>query len=176
MKLRNHTLHKELRSVGASTNEATQLVALAQTLALLNTKSEKHGRSQMIWVYVVPGVVFLFLGIMTVVSQSVLPGSWLYPLQRTSDAVATTVDHNYRGTVMMRRARQVKLLILSRHSEQQVLATLTAYQTEAAAYKVHTSNYAVFEYCKNNLEQAVLIASPVERQAITNTLRSLQDV
>ena len=77
---------------------------------------------------------------------------------------------------MMKRAQEVKQLIAEHANSSLVLATLADYQTKASAYKSVSANYAVFEYCKNNLQQAAAIAPSPERQAINKTLLSLQNV
>ena len=77
---------------------------------------------------------------------------------------------------MMKRAAQVKQLVAAHASSSLVLATLADYRVEASAYKAISAHYAVFEYCKNNLEQAASIAPATERQAINKSLLSLQSV
>jgi hypothetical protein len=113
---------------------------------------------------------------LVILAQTVSPGSWLYPVQKLSDSVAMSVDPSYRGTVMMKRAQEVKQLIASHASSNLVLATLADYQAEAAAYKSVPANYAVYEYCKSNLRQAAANAPSPEHQAIDNALLSLKDV
>jgi hypothetical protein len=122
----------------------------------------------------VAAAVFLVVGMGGVsLAQSSLPGSWLYPVKRASENAAVAVDPSYRATLMMRRASEVQQLVGKGASQQRVLATLTSYQAEAAAYK--TKNYAAYSYCKANLQQAEASANPAEKQMIASTLRSLSD-
>jgi len=109
-------------------------------------------------------------------SQTTLPGSILYPVQKLSDSMAVSVNPDYRGTVMMKRAQEVKQLIADHASSNLVLATLDDYKSEASAYTSVSANYAVFDYCKSSLQQAATIATNPERQAIDATLSSLNDV
>jgi hypothetical protein len=109
-------------------------------------------------------------------SQNSLPGGWLYPVKRLSEQTAVLAQPDYKATIMMHRAQEVQSLVARHEASQRVLATLTAYQQEANAYKARASNYSAFEYCKANLEQAAARANPQERRAIQATLASLQTV
>lgn len=176
-------LRKELKSVGASESELTELSAVAHKLerlkdhnsSLIKTPSPKY---QSKWSRLLPTGLLslggLLVGMALVIfSQTVLPGSVLYPVQKLSDKVSMSMDPNYRATIMMKRAQEVKQLIADHASSSLVLATLSDYQAEAATYKSVPANYSVFEYCKNNLQQAAAIAPSQERQAINKTLVSL---
>jgi hypothetical protein len=120
-------------------------------------------------------VVFLLIGMTSVASaQTSLPGNWLYPVKRLSENTAVKFNPNYRATLMMRRADEVKQLIGAQADSKQVIATLAAYDVQAASYK--SKNYPAFAYCKSNLEQAAAQANPVEKQHIATTLASLTDI
>jgi len=182
-----HTLNHELKSAGASDSEVHELSAIAHNLARLKhpapqpPKAVVKSTSQSQWKLLVPAGLTAFAGIaigvaMVITAQTVLPGSLLYPVQKFSDSVAISISPDYRGIVMMKRAQEVKQLIAEHASSKTVLATLADYQTEAASYKSAATNYAAFEYCKSNLRQAAARAPSSERQAINNTLASLNDV
>ncbi len=175
-------LKNELILEGASKAEVGKLVGLASSLTLLKKPVAKLPRKLSIWPrtliftsssFVVAVVLTQFV---VVGSQTGLPGSRLYSVQKVSDSLAVSISPSYRGTVMMRRAQQVKQLVADNANPNLVTATLAEYQSEASAYKSQGYNYEVFEYCKTNLEQAASIASGPELQALNNTLNSLKDV
>ncbi|HTB48697.1 MAG TPA: hypothetical protein VK712_01295 [Verrucomicrobiae bacterium] len=183
---RSNNLSEELKLAGASDTEAHELVAVASSLKHLKdsrssaAKSMRHGQLQSkLRAFIPIGLTSLgglALGMAVVIfSQTVLPGSLLYPVQKLSDNVAMSANPDYRGTVMMKRAQEVKQLIAAHASPNLVLATLADYRREAAAYKSAPANYAVFEYCKTNLQQAAATAPSSERQAINKTVSSLHD-
>jgi hypothetical protein len=182
MKKQSDILRAELKAAGASDSEISELLPVASSLGLL--KPTKHsspqsdvGKWRRLWPLGVTSIAGLVIGMALVVfSQTVLPGSVLYPVQKLSDDVAISSDSSYRGTVMMKRAQQVKQLIAEHADSSLVMATLADYQSEAATYKSAPANYAVFEYCKNNLQQAAANAPSPERDAINKTLVSLSDV
>ena len=176
MKNQSHNnLTEELKLAGAADSEVNGLVSVASKLGRLkNAKTSS-------WKTLVPvgltSLTGLALGMtLVILSQTVLPGSLLYPVQKLSDNVAMGVNPEYRGTVMMKRAQEVKQLITDQANSNLVLATLADYQTEAAAYKSASANYAVFEYCKSNLQQAAAKAPNPERQAINKALLTLKNV
>ncbi len=182
-----NNLRNELRSAGASDSEVSELAVLANDLKQLKKSKDwlsiplPQDRQQNRWKKFIPigltSLTGLVLGMMLVIlSQTVLPNSPLYAVQKLSDNVAIAVSPVYRGTVMMRRAQEVKQLTAEHANSSLVLATLADYQTEASAYKSVSDNYPVFEYCKSNLQQAAAIAPNPERQAIDKTLLSLQNV
>ena len=75
---------------------------------------------------------------------------------------------------MMKRALQVNELVASHANPEKVLATLADYTEKASTYRsTPNADYAAFEYCKTNLQQAASTASPAVRQAIANSLQSL---
>lgn len=175
-------LRTELTSAGASAAEVDTLIDVASSLTHLqdhrsNTAVRPHRRWRTFVPFGLTSLSGIALGMALVIfSQTVLPGSWLYPVQALSDTVAVSVDSGYKGTVMMKRAEQVKQLIAAHASSNVVLATLADYKTEAAQYKSIATNYAAFEYCKTSLQQAAAIAPSTERQAIVGTLDSLNTV
>jgi len=182
----NH-LKKELRSAGAPDSEVDGLLSVATSLKQLKSAEASFTHPKLPdkrasnWRKLIPlgltSLSGLALGMaLVVLAQTVSPGSWLYPVQKLSDSVAMAVDPSYRGTVMMKRAQEVKQLIAGHANPDLVLATLADYQSEAAAYKSVPANYAVYEYCKSNLKQAAAAAPEPERQAINNALTNLKDV
>ncbi|HVC35961.1 MAG TPA: hypothetical protein VNE40_00740 [Candidatus Dormibacteraeota bacterium] len=183
----SNNLSNELKSAGASDEEVKELVVVASNIKHLKDSKGSVARPvlqaqrQNRWRTLIPigltSLAGLALGMAVVIlSQTVLPGSLLYPVQKLSDNVAVSVNPSYRGSVMMKRAQEVKQLIADHANSGVVLATLADYQVEALSYKSAPANYAVFEYCKSNLQQAATIAPNSERQAIDKTLSSLQNV
>jgi hypothetical protein len=184
----NKSLKKELTLSGASDSEAAELVAIASNLKQLNntkrsvpmpTLHDQHPmKGRKLVLIGGPSLTGLVIGMaLIILSQAVLPGSFLYPVQKLSDHVAVAVNPDYRGIIMMKRAQQVKQLVAEHASSHTVLATLADYQNEASAYKsVSAADYAAFEYCKSNLQQAAAAAPNPDRQAINTTLSSLNDV
>lgn len=175
-------LAKELKAVGAKPADIDNLLPIASKMSLLK-RSKKNIDTRMArrWLKVTKPVAFVASGLivgmfLVMVSQAVLPSSWIYPVQKFSDSIAVNLHPAYRATVMMKLAQQVKQLVANKANSKLVLATLADYQTEASAYKTMTSNYAAFEYCKNNLRQAATMTSGTEHQAIDNSLQSLKDV
>jgi hypothetical protein len=176
------TLREELRLAGAKQSETSELIEVAGRLHQLPAADKIHtqtaaGRPWRRWrpaaTLGLASIVGILVGAGVVAyAQTSLPGSWLYPSKRLSENVAVAVDPNYRATLMMRRSQEVKQLVDRRAGKPVVLATLADYRTEAAAYK--STNYAAFEYCKSNLEQAAHAAPSPERTAISDTLSSLQ--
>jgi hypothetical protein len=181
-----NTLKDELKMAGATKSELDVLVNIAgrfdnlkgvsnQTTA--KEEDSKTGRFKPVFAIGLPAVFGLVLGMFLIVSsQTVLPGNVLYPIQKASDSLAVSMDSSYRGTIMMKRADQVKQLVNNHADSSKVISTLADYKQQAESYKSVSSNYDAFEYCKNSLEQAAKAAPTHERDAINNTLQSLSDV
>jgi hypothetical protein len=179
-------LTHELTAAGAATHELTELAMIASNLGGLQhtdiptvvpTNTSHHKKIRMTLTVGVPALLGLVVGMFLVAAvQNVLPGNPLYPIQAASDSVAASIDPSYRGTLMMKRATQVKELVNNHAPSQEVYATLADYKTQAASYKSVAANYAAFEYCKDNLQQATSKATSGERQAIDKTLAALADV
>jgi hypothetical protein len=187
MKNQPNNLRDELVLAGATDSEIEDLLPLANKLKQLKNSDDlvpratPHSQLQNRWKMLVPIGLTTFTGLafgmaLVILSQTVLPGSLLYPVQKLSDNVSMAVDPEYKETVMMKRVQQVKQLINQHASSSLVLATLADYRSEASAYKSDAANYAVFEYCKTSLRQAAATAPSSERQAIDNTLQSLSNV
>jgi ABC-type lipoprotein release transport system permease subunit len=182
-----NNLQEELKSAGASVSEISEFIGIASNLKqlkkpnnsltkLVGFRQRQHGWRTSISIGLTSlGGIALGMAII-IFSQTVLPGSRLYFVQKLSDKVAVTLDSGYRGTVMMKRAQEVKQLVAVHASPNIVLATLAEYRIEASTYKSASNNYAVFEYCKSNLQQATIMATNPERQAINNALSSLKNV
>jgi hypothetical protein len=174
-------LSKELLLAGAKQPEADRLLEVAGQLSQLKTDRSTHTQPRYrqrlkhwpVFTLSMATIAGMLLGgVLVAYSQTSLPGSWLYSTKRASERIAVAVDPSYRATLMMRRSQEVEDLVRRHSNEHVVLATLADYRVEAAAYK--SDNYAAFEFCKNNLEQAANIAPSPERAAIANTLSSLQ--
>lgn len=187
MKHQPNNLREELKLAGATNAETKELLPLATSLKRLKDSKDSlskgklprrhQNRWKILWPIGIPSIMSLALGMaLVILSQTTLPGNLLYPVQKLSDNISMSVDPNYRGTVMMKRAQQVKQLIAEHASPNLVLAALADYQTEALVYKSASANYAVYEYCKASLRQAAAIAPSSERQAIDTTLSSLSNV
>ena len=175
-------LMKELCQAGARPAEAAKLLPIASRLKLLADKQPAGvelrravpNRFRLLRPLTL-GAAGLAVGVIIVVaSQSVLPTSWLYPVQKLSDSVAVSIDPDYRATVMMKPAQQVNSLVAARSGSQKILGTLADYASQAKAYKsMPNTNYAAFEYCESNLRQAATAAPPNVRQAIETSLQLL---
>lgn len=172
-------LQIELQAAGASEIELKDLTGIAAGLGKLRSAKVQadappRKKFQLFLAVGIPSTLCLIAGVLLVmIAQSVLPGSPLYTVQKMSDNVAISADASYRGIVMMKRADQVRALVNNHASSDTVLATLADYQKQAAHYKSTKANYAAFEYCEQSLKQAAAMAPNPEKQAITNTLQSL---
>lgn len=174
-------LSKELRMAGASDNEIEALLPIASSLKLLRglpKAGDAYKRRQPRFVKTVCLAVAgscLAVVALVIVSQLVSPTSWLYGVQKLSDNLAVAIHPSFRATVMMKRARQVNELVRAHADTSKVAAALADYTDEAIAYKsMPHADYAAFEYCRSNLEQAASLAPPTERQAILQSLRPLE--
>jgi hypothetical protein len=173
-------LQQELRQAKASPADVASLSALAAQLPRLQQYKHLKNRTaaqrrprQLTFVGAalvgLAAIVFLIIA-----SQSVLPTSWLYPVQKFSDSVAITVRPSYRATVMMKRSQQVNSLVANHASTDKILTTLADYTDQAKAYKtMPNANYAAFEFCETNLQQADAAAKPAVKQAIQQSLATL---
>jgi hypothetical protein len=177
-------LRKELLAAGASAAEVKELLPLASKLNLLKDNgpmTAKNSERTRRWLRIVKPAAFVASGLaagmfVIIISQAALPTSWLFPVQKFSDHVAISIHPQFRANVMMKRAQQVNQLVASHANSKQVLATLADYSSEAAAYKSTAhANYAAFEYCKTNLQQAASAASPDVRRAISTSLQSIEN-
>lgn len=171
-------LRRELRAAGADNAELDALLPVAAQLEeLRDAPVMPSGRR---WLQCIkPAAIALSgaaVGMFVVIfSQSVLPTSWLYPVQKLSDTVAVSIHPAYRAEVMMKRAEQVHVLVSQHADSGKVLATLADYTAQAGAYKATPGvNYAAFEYCESNLKQAAVTATPTEKDAISQSLDSLK--
>lgn len=174
---RHMVLKRELCSSGASAGEAEVLAGLAQRLQALRIVPERRGARFRFGLLPALSMVAvaLLIGMATVAfSQTSLPGSWLYPVKRVSENTAVAASPDYRATLMMRRADEVRQLVTNGASTSRVTATLSLYQTEAAAYK--SVNYPAFAYCRSNLKQAEQRATPAEKTQIAVVLKNLGDI
>lgn len=173
----NEKLQHELHEAGATAEEIADLAPIANNLRHLRLTTISKPRRRAIRYFRIGAAYGLALGIICIVlSLNTLPGSALYPVQKLSDNVAVALHKNYRATVMMKRAQQVRSLVEKHADSPVVFATLADYQDEATTYTATSSNYAAFEYCKEMLQQAALLAPSDQRQAIDTTLAALKNV
>lgn len=178
----NDNLEQELQAAGADPGLARELVALAGQVSQLKGREPKPltpksltKRRPRIFapLTILVATAGLALGVVLVAfSQTSYPGNVLYPVKRASESLAVSVAPDYRGTLMMRRAGEVKHLVARHHDARLVMTALAEYKVEVAAYK--TNNYATLEYCKSNLQQAETMAQGQEHQAIADTLASVK--
>jgi hypothetical protein len=181
MKDNMQQLGKELRDVGAKDSEVDELMAIASRLSALKPQATSVRGTAFRWQTVLRpalvGASGLIVGVLLViVAESVPPTNVLYPLQNLTDNIAVSLHPDYRATIMMKRALQVNQLVGDHADSGKILATLADYTEKANAYKSSPhADYAAFEYCKSNLEQAATAATPDVHAAITKSLESLQD-
>lgn len=180
MKDKQQHLRNELKSGGAKPSEVESLVTIAEQLRLLKKPLPKVYQRPL-WQRAIPFVstalASLVVGVFLVASsQSVMPSSFLFPIQRLSDEVAINIHPEYRGTMMMKRVQQVKLLVANKASSQDILATLNDYQSVASEYKFTPSDPRVLEFCKSYLTQAADMAQGADKRAIINVLDSFKNV
>jgi hypothetical protein len=172
-----NNLEKELSATGAGSSEVRALTSIAKQLGHLRTATVAGTKRSRKVVLSFGLAVFTGTMLLLVISaHNVLPGSVLYPVQKTSDNIAIAIHPSYRASVMMRRAEQVKTLVTEQAPTNTILATLDDYQHQAVVYKAGYVNYEVFEHCKASLSQAAKQATNPERQAINDALVSLQNV
>ena len=182
MKNSQDTLRRELRSSGASVVESDELLHLAGRLSSLRAvprttalQSRKRAFAYRLLPTSAVAVLALLVGMSTVAfAQNSLPGNWLYPVKRLSENTAVAVHPDYRATLMMRRADEVRQLVADNASTSRVKATLADYQVQAKAYTA--TNYPAFDYCKSNLHQAEQTANSSEKQMIASVLKNLGDI
>lgn len=176
------TLERELQSAGASAAEARDLAALASRLKRLPSPAARNNApSRRAWKFGFYAGSFASAGLamgmaLIVYAQAALPGSWPYVVQKTTDTAVVHVQPQYRATVMMKRADQVRQLIARHAAKQTVVSALADYQTAAESYKTMRTNYAAFEYCEATLRHAAANAPTAERAAIEKSLKALNDV
>lgn len=173
------TLRQELHGAGADEAETGRLLTIASQLGDLKTGKQvaaqpARGLRRTLLPAGISVVAGLAIGALLVMaSQSSLPGNRLYPLKKASGQVAVALHPDYRGVIMMQRAQEVQKLVARHADSSMVLATLADYRSQAVAYKTGAANYSVFEFCKANLRQAEAGATGPERQAISQTVASL---
>jgi hypothetical protein len=180
MKDHKQQLHKELLAAGASAAEIDELLPIASRLSILKSGTTRDRQKANRWVRTIRPMAFTFTGLalgmfLVIVSQTALPTSLLYPVQKFSDSIAIKVHPQFRANVMMKRAQQVNQLVSNHAASKQILATLADYSAEASSYKSSPhASYAAFEYCQTNLQQAASSASPTIKKAILSSLQSLE--
>jgi len=170
-------LRQELRQAGAEPSEINQLARLAGQVGRLKKDPQPSPRY---FRRLVPagltGVICLVLGFyLVVVSQPVLPGSLLFPVQKLSDGLAVDIRPAYRATVMIKRAQQVKMLADNHADDARIVAAVADYQSVSKGYKFSSDNYDVLEFCHSNLSRAADSTHGQARQAIEQSLYRLPD-
>jgi hypothetical protein len=181
MNMNTYKLRRELTDAGATPAELEELLTLTADLGELS-QPKAPKTSWFSWPRLVRGTSVALAGALAGVAliisvESVLPTNPLYALQKASDNVAMKVHPEYRGTVMMKRAQQVNTLVAQHAGSPVVLATLHDYADAARSYKnTPHADYAAFEFCKSNLQQAAAKATPAEKAAITKSLTYLQNI
>jgi hypothetical protein len=180
-------LETQLREAGASPDEAHTLARYGHLLHMLKDKeprvthdmrlplARQLGRRRR----VTPLIASLFtIGSLTIglavasIAQIAYPGNLLYPVKRLTENVAVIIQPNYRGTLMMRRAVEVKQLVTFHQNPKLINTTLQSYKTEASDY--YGGDYADYEYCESTLVQAEHLANGTERLAIAKTIASVK--
>ena len=180
--MKPNKLTDELLSAGASEGEARELAQLALSLSHLNgTEPKLAGRAgKRVWwraklgLWPVLGTALVGLAAGTAVvaiAQTAIPGGPLYPVKRASERIAATVQPDYRTTIMMHRAQEVRILVAEGQNSRLVTAALADYKADMRGLK--TNNYAALDYCHSNLLQAEAIAPPAEKQQIATVLSEL---
>ena len=172
-------LRRELLAAGAEPAEIDGLAGVAGRLKEFASVRTARARRPLALRFVPFGLTAaagLALGAWLVIaSQTVLPGSPLFSVQRFSDNAAVRLHPAYRGTVMMKRAQQIKQLVAAHAASGQVLAALADYRSVAAAYTFSSANYDVLEFCQSNLAEAARQAPLPEQRVITAALHALQN-
>ncbi|HEY2004092.1 MAG TPA: hypothetical protein VGH44_03160 [Candidatus Saccharimonadia bacterium] len=174
-------LKEELLSAGAGPVEADELMQLAMSVSQLKGAEPQYTKSHRkrlwpaafgFWPMLGTAAAGLAAGTLVVaIAQTSLPGSWLYPVKRTSERVAMLTQPDYKAVVMMHRAQEVRMLVATKQSDHLVTAALSDYKTDMQGLK--TKNYAALDYCHDNLVQAGSMATPVEKQQISSVLTEL---
>lgn len=178
--MKQANLTQELLSAGATEREARELAQIASGLSRLKgtepalaTKPRPWWRPRLgLWSFLGTAVVGLAAGTAVfAIAQTSIPGNWLYPVKRASERITVMTQPDYRTTIMMRRAQEVKLLVAQKRSSRLVTTTLAEYETDVHGLK--TKNYAALNYCHACLQQAEAAATPAEKQQISAVLDHL---
>ncbi|HSW80644.1 MAG TPA: hypothetical protein VLG47_07745 [Candidatus Saccharimonadales bacterium] len=176
-------LQQELVQAGASEQEADSLLPIATDLQRLHVDASQPAAPKSRFAFIAKpfrlvtvGVVGLAAGFaVLLLAQTVLPSSPLYAVQKFSDNTMIRMHPDYRGSVMMKRAQQVNALAQKNAGSGVILSTLQDYNKQAQIYKSASDEDAAsaFAYCKNMLQKASAHAQPEVRQAIADSLKSL---
>lgn len=141
-------LEKDLRSLGVNANESEQLSILAGALRKSNLpKLSKETKSQIssipgkrwqlhIYTFAAGGVAAAFVGLVFL-SQSALPGSWLYGIKRGSEQLRTVVQPGYSETLIDKRAEEIDQLIETEAEPAQLEQAKQEYQRAIEAHGQH---------------------------------------
>ncbi len=175
-------LKYELLQAGANGTEIFKLSNLASQLHTLKDFSpplaanppHRRTKFQLFKPYFVGAAVLALAILPILLAQTVLPGNWLFPVQKATDAAVIELHPQYRANVMMKRSEQVNALVKNGSDSQVILATLNDYTNQAKRYEaMPNTDYAAFEYCKTNLEQAAAKATPTIQRSIQASLDEL---
>lgn len=174
-------LRRELLDAGARPEDLVGLVAAAQAASRFG-KAEwaerRRGRFRLprLASFGLTAAAGLALGVgLVVLAQSALPGSFLYPIQQASDAVALWVRPDYRATLMTKRMIQMTALIDHHAGQPQILAAVADYQSAAADYQAASGNYQILEFCRSSLQRAGGQTTGAVHRAVEQALANLGD-
>ncbi|HUD11039.1 MAG TPA: hypothetical protein VMS08_01400, partial [Candidatus Saccharimonadia bacterium] len=119
-------LEAELQQSGASAREAKELSKIARSLHHLSSQEPQLSHETYSTIpkqpirfrtrrafaigLVAAGSITMGLAIASI-AQTTLPGTFLYPVKQLTENVAVSIQPSYRGTLMMRRAEEVKQLV-----------------------------------------------------------------
>lgn len=119
-------LRKELRAVGAGSREAEQLADVAQLLGSIKTRgmsaetkkrlapAPEAAKKPRTWIAWSAGGAFATACLLLIVAQSALPGSWLYPVKRTTEEARAAVQSDYKDNLVEKREDEVERLKLKK--------------------------------------------------------------
>jgi hypothetical protein len=172
----------ELRQAGASPSEIPQLLPLAEALGRLgpSVRLAKRPLFPFRRYFMGVGVFAVTMVLATIALLIALPlvasPNPLYKAQKLADLAVTSIYPNYRGALMMKQADHIDALVRTHASTKIVLASIADYRVTAGAYTADSPRYSTLEYCQAKLQQAATQAPSGQRQAITNSLKSISSV
>ena len=185
-RVENIVIRNELLAAGASEYDALELSMLATIVAQLEKKQSLKQLSWLQFMFMfrkrslayglsaITAAVFIAVVGFTVLAQSSLPGSKLYSVKIWSENSIAMVHPEFKKTMMMRRAQEVKDLIATHASSRLIIATLDDYHSDVRTYKI--MDQRVIDYCSNKLRSATPNASPEIKAAIEKAIGTIQNV
>lgn len=136
------SLKKDLRKVGAGEREAEQLADVADLLSSVKTRGlskdakkrlapdEKAAKAPKIWLAWGAGGAFATACLLLIIAQSALPGSWLYPIKRTTEEARAALQPGYKDNLVEKREEEVQQLKLQKVDPAVLEEAEKTYQTE----------------------------------------------